>query len=137
MAASGTAAAVVQGDPARADTVFLQLHDTLASFLASNPENLYYRQDLGMAKVELGNRSGDSALVEEGVALMWQAFAQNPNSNYSFRKLFTILSQQRRYAEIQRAAEMFAEYKINLNDPILKSILSARSAPAGLPPRGR
>ncbi|MEW5995335.1 MAG: hypothetical protein AB1744_13215, partial [Candidatus Zixiibacteriota bacterium] len=125
-----------EGDSAGALGLYRQLHDTLAAFLETNPENLYYRQDLGLAKVELGSRVNDPAVVQEGIELVWEAFEQNPNSNYSFRKLFSILSQQRRYTDIQRAAEMFAEYKINLNDPVLQSILSPRAAPAGVPPGG-
>ncbi len=111
------------GDTAKADHLFEQLHDTLTSFLASNPQNLFYMQDLGLAKVELGTRRNDTAMVNEGVQLSWKAFKANPNSNYAFRKLFTVLSQQRRYSDIKRAAEMFAEYKINRNDPLVQSIL--------------
>jgi len=112
-----------QGDSARADQLFQQLHDTLTAFYDSNPENLFYMQDLGLAKVELGNKRSDPALVGEGIDLVWEAFEGNPNSSYGFRKLFSILSQQRRYSDIQRAAQMFAEYKINQNDPVLQSIL--------------
>jgi len=121
------------GDSAKTDQVFQQLHDTLAAFHESNPENLFYLQDLGLAKVELGRRHNDSALIEEGTNLVWKAFKGNPNSNYAFRKLFSILSQQKRYSDMQRAAQMFAEYKINLNDPILQSILGTRN-PTGIPP---
>jgi tetratricopeptide (TPR) repeat protein len=112
-----------EGDTAQADQLFQQLHDTLAAFYDSNPENLFYLQDLGLAKVELGSRQDDAALVDEGIDLVWEAFEDNPNSSYAFRKLFSILTQQRRYSEVQRAAQMFAEYKINLNDPVLQSIL--------------
>ncbi len=125
-----------EGDTVRADQLVQQLHDTLTAFLASNPENLYYQQDLGMAKVELGTRLNQPDLVQAGIELTWQGFEGNPNNNYSFRKLFSILSQQRRYSDIQRAAEMFAEYKINLSDPVLQSVLTARSPTGGVPPPG-
>jgi tetratricopeptide (TPR) repeat protein len=125
-----------EGDTARADQLFQQLHDTLTAFYESNPENLFYLQDLGLAKVELGNKQSNPALVEEGINLVWEAFEGNPNSNYAFRKLFSILSQQRRYSDIQRAAQMFAEYKINRNDPVLQSILGTGNRGAIPVPRG-
>jgi len=125
-----------EGDSARADQLFQQLHDTLTAFYDSNPENLFYLQDLGLAKVELGNRRSDPALVGEGIDLVWAAFEGNPNSNYGFRKLFSILSQQRRYSDVQRAAQMFAEYKINLNDPVLQSILGISNRGSIPVPRG-
>lgn len=125
-----------QGDSARADQLFQQLHDTLTAFYDSNPENLFYMQDLGLAKVELGNKRSDPALVGEGIDLVWEAFEGNPNSSYGFRKLFSILSQQRRYSDIQRAAQMFAEYKINQNDPVLQSILGISNRGSIPVPRG-
>lgn len=125
-----------EGDSARADQLFQQLHDTLTAFYDSNPENLFYLQDLGLAKVELGNKRSDPALVGEGIDLVWEAFESNPNSSYGFRKLFSILSQQRRYSDIQRAAQMFAEYKINLNDPVLQSILGISNRGSIPVPRG-
>jgi len=125
-----------QGDSTRADQLFQQLHDTLTAFYDSNPENLFYMQDLGLAKVELGNKRSDPALVGEGIDLVWEAFEGNPNSSYGFRKLFSILSQQRRYSDIQRAAQMFAEYKINQNDPVLQSILGTSNRGSIPVPRG-
>jgi len=125
-----------EGDSARADQLFQQLHDTLSAFYDSNPENLFYLQDLGLAKVELGNRRSDPALVGEGIDLVWEAFEGNPNSSYAFRKLFSILTQQRRYSDIQRAAQMFAEYKINQNDPVLQSILGISNRGSIPVPRG-
>ncbi|TET94473.1 MAG: DUF2723 domain-containing protein [Candidatus Zixiibacteriota bacterium] len=125
-----------EGDSARADQLFQQLHDTLTAFYDSNPENLFYLQDLGLAKVELGNKRSDPALVGEGIDLVWEAFEGNPNSSYGFRKLFSILSQQRRYSDIQRAAQMFAEYKINQNDPVLQSILGISNRGSIPVPRG-
>ncbi|MFQ6008307.1 MAG: tetratricopeptide repeat protein, partial [Candidatus Zixiibacteriota bacterium] len=112
-----------QGDTAKAEQLFQQLHDTLAAFYASNEENLFYLQDLGIAKVELGRIHQDSGMIEEGIGLVWSAFEGNPNSNYTFRKLVSMLSQTGRHADIQRAAQMFARYKINLTDPVLQSIL--------------
>lgn len=125
-----------EGDSARVDQLFQQLHDTLSAFYDSNPENLFYLQDLGLAKVELGNKRSDPALVGEGIDLVWEAFEGNPNSSYGFRKLFSILSQQRRYSDIQRAAQMFAEYKINRNDPVLQSILGISNRGSIPVPRG-
>jgi hypothetical protein len=127
-----------EGDTAKMEQLFQQLHDTLTAFYASNKENLFYLQDLGVAKVELGRLRKDSDLIEEGINLMWVAFEANPNSNYAFRKLVSTLSQEGRHADIQRAAQMFAEYKINLRDPLLQSILgmSNRGSPPPIPGGG-
>jgi hypothetical protein len=119
-----------RGDSAGATGLFTQLHDTLASFLSTNPENLVYMQDLGLAKVELGNRTDNATMVDDGIDLLWKAFEANPNSNYAFRKLATIMTQERRFTDLRRAAQMFAEYGINLRDPYLQQILGATQAPA-------
>ncbi len=112
-----------EGDTAKAVQLSQQLHDTLAAFYGSNKENLFYLQDLGVAKAELGRMRQDAGMIEEGIRLMWVAYEGNPNSNYAFRKLVSMLSQVGRHSDIQRAAQMFAQYKINLTDPVLQSIL--------------
>jgi tetratricopeptide (TPR) repeat protein len=111
-----------EGDSAKAGQLFQQLHDTLAAFYESNKENLFYLQDLGVAKGELGRMRQDPAMIEDGIRLMWAAYEGNPNSNYAFRKLVSMLSQAGRHSDVQRAAQIFAQYKINLTDPVLQSI---------------
>ena len=102
------------------------MHDTISSFAASNPENIFYAQDLGLAKVELGKIRNDAALINEGIDICWEAFKMNPNSNYGFRKLYSILSQNPgRSNEIFDAANLFATYKVNLNDPLLKQLIGS------------
>lgn len=123
------------GDSDRAMGYLTQLRDTLQSFSASNPENLFYLQDLGMANVYYGDRTQDQLLVEKGINQVWEAFRGNANSSYAFRKLITLLSQHGRYDEIREAAEMFKEYKVNLNDSYLQSILGI-SSPQGTIPGG-
>ena len=119
------------GDSTALDSLLHQLKDTLESFIKSNPENLFYRQDLGLAEVELGSRSGDKELVNHGLTLLWDAFKVNPNSSYAFRKLVSVLINQQRYSDVKKAAEMHAEYKINLNDPFVQQLLGLnRSQPA-------
>ena len=113
------------GDSAKGEAVMQTTHDTLSSFLESNPENIFYRQDLGLMKVELGRRKADDAMVEKGIALLWEAFEANPNSTFSFRKLVAVLQQRRLYQEMQRAALKHAEYKRNLEDPFVRQILGA------------
>lgn len=120
-----------EGDTARADELYVMWHDTLAAFYESNPENLFYMQDLAMAKFELGKRTDDSLLTEQGIQLLWDAFMANPNSNYAFRKLVTVLSQRGRFEEIQTAARQFADYKINQGDPFVQQILGI-TKPGGL-----
>ena len=122
------------GDSARSLQIFQMLNDTLTSFYASNPENLFYEQDLGLAKIEIGKRIKNDTLVEAGVDYLWDSFAANPNSNYSFRKLVASLSQLGRYQEIQKAAHMFAQYKINLQDPFLQQILGISAPPEPITP---
>ena len=110
-------------DSGKMVALYQQLNDTLTSFLASNPENLFYMQDLGMAKFELGRLKNDPALVEKGVGIIWEAFNLNPNNNYCFRKLASALTQLGRYQELNTAAKQFANYKMNLEDPYVQRIL--------------
>lgn len=112
-----------RGDTAKTTTMLTELHDTLDIFLKSNPENLFYKQDLGLVKVQLGIRSSNQAMVDEGLSLTWQAFNANPNSNYAFRKLISVLGQVNRRAEMVEAATKFSEYKINMQDPLVQSLL--------------
>ena len=137
----------LEGDTAAADQALWKLHDTLAAFFASNKENFFYEQDLGLVKTEIGRNkaergtaTGDQAAVEEGqkmidegVALMWSAFEANPNNSYSFRKLVSVLSQTQRLADLRKAALEFSEYKINRSDPILQRILNFSMPQQGQP----
>lgn len=137
----------MEGDTATSDQLLWKLHDTLQAFFASNEQNFFYEQDLGLVKVEIGrNKSergtaaGDQAMVEEGqkliddgVGLMWAAFEANPNNSYSFRKLVSVLSQLQRLADLRQAALQFAEYKINRSDPVLQRILNFNMPPQPQP----
>ncbi len=115
-----------QGDTGAVDSLVNLMHDSISAFAESNPENIFYAQDLGLAKVELGKVNNDTVLINEGIDICWEAFKMNPNSNYGFRKLYSILSQYpSRSNEIFDAAELFATYKINLNDPLLQRLLGA------------
>lgn len=129
-----------EGDTAQSDQLIQNLHDTLTAFVASNEENFFYLQDLGLVKVEIGKdlrergQAGDGeAMIEEGVRLMWDAFNMNQNNSYSFRKLVTVLSQLGRFAELREAALKFSAYKINQNDPVVRQILQMGSS-SGRPP---
>lgn len=122
-----------QGDTAKADSLWVQLKDTLTNFLEASPDNLFYMQDLGMCKVELGSRRDDQELRQEGVDLCWKAFMANRNSSYAFRKLVTALSRTGQFDEIRRAAQLHAEYKVNQQDQFLRQLLG-QTAPSGMPP---
>jgi hypothetical protein len=128
------------GDSARGDSIEWALHDTLQAFLDSNPENLFYMQDLGLVKTELGRKQNDQNMIERGIELMWKAFELNPNNSYAFRKLVTALNQNGRFDLLQEAALMHWEYKINRSDPLLKQIMGQipkRGAPPPpAPPSG-
>ncbi len=121
------------GDTAAADSMWNMIHDTLEAFAESNPENLFYRQDLGLVKVQMGQRWGDTALVEEGIRLAKSAFEDNPNSNFAFRKLAMILLRTGRSSELTEIANLFRQYKINESDPFLQQLLGARGAPPPTP----
>ncbi|MBU8934621.1 MAG: DUF2723 domain-containing protein [candidate division Zixibacteria bacterium] len=120
------------GDHAAPESLLVQLQDTLTSFLASNEENFFYRQDLGITKVELGRLRKNQALIDEGIDMMWVAFRANMNNSYSFRKLISVLGSENRYSDIQRAAAMFANYKVNRNDPGVQQLLGL-GTPSGMP----
>jgi hypothetical protein len=126
-----------KGDTVRGEEIKHMLHDTLVSFAASNPENLFYMQDLGLIQSELGRERNDPDLVEQGLDLMWEAFALNPNNTWAFRKVITAMNQHGRFDLLQRAGEMHWEYKVNRNDPYLRQIMGAtqqRAVPPGQPP---
>ncbi|RKX26434.1 MAG: hypothetical protein DRP47_08190 [Candidatus Zixiibacteriota bacterium] len=127
-----------EGDSAAPESLLVQLVDTLTSFAASNKENLFYLQDLGLSRVELGQLRQDPAMVDEGIQQLWEAFMMNPNNGYSFRKLISVLGSQRRYSDMQRAASIFGNYKINQNDPAVKQLMGL-GLPSGLPapPQGQ
>jgi tetratricopeptide (TPR) repeat protein len=121
-----------RGDTAKANQLLTQLHDTLTAFVESNPENVYYIQDLGLTKAEIGRRSGNQAMIEEGVRLLFHAFELYPNNSFGFRKLMTVLTQQGRYQEVRQVTEEFAKYKRNLEDPLVQRLLGI-THPTGLP----
>jgi hypothetical protein len=113
------------GDSAKGLEIAWKLHDTLSAFLESNKSNRYYRQDLGMAKVELGQRLKDTTLINRGVDLVWEGFRENENDPFAFRKLATTLYQIGRYDELQDAAKLHAQYKKNLEDPFLQQFVGS------------
>ena len=99
------------------------MRDTLKSFLDSNHKNIFYRQDLGLETIQVGEEKNDQAIRDEGINYVWQGFRENPNSNYAFRKLVTVLSRYGRSNELFEAAKMFGGYKINRTDPVYQQIM--------------
>ncbi|MEW5796457.1 MAG: DUF2723 domain-containing protein [Candidatus Zixiibacteriota bacterium] len=110
-------------DTARALALYRQLHDTLVAFLATNPRNQYYLQDLGTAKYELGRIRKDTALQEDGVRLLREGWAIDMNSGLAFRKLITVLGQSDLRGEVIEVARQYANYKRNRTDPLVQSLL--------------
>jgi len=119
------------GDSTTAMGLMTTLHDTLSAFLASNEENTFYMQDLGLVKEEIGRRLRDPAMVEEGIRLLKQSFDLFPNSPYAFRKLVTVLIRNGRSAEARQVTQEFASYRRNLEDPYVQALLGI-SSPTGL-----
>jgi hypothetical protein len=118
-----------KGDSLKAEETLVRLQNQLIDYRKSNPDNLFYMQDLGLVTVLLGQRQSDQAKIDEGLTMLWQAFEANANSSYGFRKLITVLSQLERYSEMNEAAQKFAKYKINLRDPLVQRLL-------GIAPQG-
>jgi tetratricopeptide (TPR) repeat protein len=119
-------------DSAIVISLMQSLHDTLASFAESNPYNLFYLQDLGMVMTELGRRTDNRPMVDEGIALMWEAYARDPNSAYFFQKLVSVLQRDGQVEKIREAAEMIAQYPKNLENPYVLQVVQALGAmPSG------
>lgn len=127
------------GDTAASLTLLGRLRDTLQSFHDRNPSNLFYTQDLGLVKNEIGRRTQNRAEQEKGIALLWEAFRLNPNSSYAFRKLISAIGQTydqtdpRLGSERRKAAELFVSYKVNQFDQDAMAILG-RQVPSGFRP---
>ncbi len=121
------------GDTAKITPLYQTLFDTLSAYVKVNPHNAYYRQDLGMIGIEIGKRTKDSLLIERSASELWRAFDENPNSAYAFRKLVTSLGQVGKFGDVQKAAERFAQYKVNLSDPVLNQILGRNPSSAPQP----
>ena len=124
-----------EGDTSKTVELLTQLRDTLVAFYDSNPENLFYLQDMGLTEVYIGQETGNQSQIDKGINMLWEAYNRNQNSSHAFRKLVTILAQNGRYTELREAAEKFAEYKINLNDGFLQQILGF-SNPQNAPTTG-
>ncbi len=122
------------GDSTVLDSLMYQLQDTLTAFIETNPENLFYIQDLGLTKLEIGKRLRNVELVDEGIQLLWDAFNLNQNNGYSFRKLITVLGNQQRYSDIQKAAKIHSDYKMNMQDPALRQLLGLGASNLTPPP---
>ncbi|SYZ74649.1 conserved membrane hypothetical protein [Candidatus Zixiibacteriota bacterium] len=113
------------GDTAAADDVLKEMVKNLSELHRVNPSNLFYTQDLGLAKYYTGD-------VEGGLALLWEAFDADPNSGYAYRKLVQVLYETKRTSEIMKATQMFADYKINRKDPLVQQLLGpTESIPSG------
>jgi len=118
------------GDTVRGVEYLRKYENYMLGLHRSNENNLYYLEDLGMVKVEIGRRIDDQALIEEGLRLMWRAFDGNSNSTIIFKKLATSLTQLGRFEELQRAGRQIGQYKRNLADPYLQRLLNVPTGSA-------
>jgi len=87
-----------------------------------------------LTKLEIGKRQRSIELVDEGIQLLWDAFNLNQNNGYSFRKLITVLGNQQRYSDIQKAPQKHAKYKMNMQDPALRQLLGLGASNLTPPP---
>ncbi len=108
------------GDSAKAQELLVQMETTMTELYERNPNNQFYAQDLGLAKHNLGKS-------DEALELLWAGFEINPSSGYAYRKLIQYLFDVQRMTDINRATDMFADYKRNLNDPLVQEIIRARA----------
>ncbi len=110
-----------RGDTAQATAVMENLEKILTELHEKNPENQFYMMDLGSTKGYLGKD-------EEALDLMWGGFRINANNSYAYRKLVQYLYDHQRMRDILRATQMFAEYKINRNDPLVQQIIAGAAS---------
>ena len=116
--------ALSKQDTAKALALYQTMNDTLTAFLATNPLNQYYMQDLGLAKVKLGQLRADPGLVDRGVNYVLDGFDIDRSSGLAFRKAVQVLYELKRQADMVRIAREYTEYKNNLTDQYAKMILN-------------
>lgn len=118
-----------RGDSVGGLDIMQTYEDTLTAFLESNPDNMYYRQDLGLMRFEIGLATNDPELRQEGLDLVWAGYMQDPNNSFTFRKLVSAISAQSDKTvseingEIIRATQIFASYGANRRDPFVQQVL--------------
>ncbi|MCH9031341.1 MAG: hypothetical protein IIB00_03675 [candidate division Zixibacteria bacterium] len=115
-----------EGDSATAMDYLFKGEKTLQDFLDSSPENVNYRQDLGLLKHEIVRVIGDADdqnREEAALEMIWDGFKSNPNSGMAYQKLLQYLYERRRNAELVEATRMHAKYKVNLSNANVKQIL--------------
>ena len=67
-------------------------------------------------------------MIEAGIRLQRKGFDINRNSGLAYRKLYTTLGMENRTGELLEVTRLFAQYKRNLSDPLVQTILGI-SAP--------
>lgn len=121
------------GDSAKALEVIQGYLDKTDNYLELDPHNQYYMQDIGMAKTELGHRTNQPDLIDEGVKMVSEGFLINPNNIFAFRKAAAVLGREQRGAELFALANVARLYKRNLSDPYLRQILGLGSGASSMP----
>jgi len=118
----------MEGDTVTADNLLAQLEDVMTTLHENNPDNIFYIQDLGLAKYYNGK-------TDEALAYLWKAFEINASNGYGYQKLMRVLYDLQRSSEMIRATQMHANYKRNLQDPMVQQLLGAtRGAPPEMVP---
>jgi tetratricopeptide (TPR) repeat protein len=115
-----------RGDAAKASAILRASREKLVEFAHYDPVNIYYQQDIGMIDVELGITESKPELIESGIAQMRQAYARKPNDMSMFRKLVSTYERLRQTDKVREVVDMYAQYKRNLSDPIVRQYLGRR-----------
>ncbi len=115
-----------RGEREKADSLFAGYEVFMEDLHRRNPENIFYLQDLGYTRHIMGKS-------DQGLADMWEALRMNPNNGHGYRKLMQVLLELQRPTEMYEATTMFANYKINRDDPVVRNILGAAGPATDMP----
>jgi len=107
-----------EGDSARADSILASFQDVIENLLEKDPKSQFYLGDLGLVEHYRGNS-------EQGVQHLWEAFRLNMSNGHAYHKLAQTLFETRRMTDLYNATMMYADYKNNLNDPLVQQILNS------------
>nr|MBN2277783.1 DUF2723 domain-containing protein [candidate division Zixibacteria bacterium] len=107
-----------EGDSAAADSILAQFEGVVKDLLARDPQNQFYLGDLGLVEHYRGRS-------EDGVQHLWDAFRLNMSNGHAYHKLAQTLFETRRMTDLYNATMMYADYKNNMDDPLVRQIMGS------------